>query len=68
MRVVGFLDIIRSEIDDPGKAKAIASRLNDEILLPAQNSGLTEILQRQESSGAIERAKELAVDGEIVST
>jgi hypothetical protein len=65
MMVVGFLDIIRAEIDDPRKAKEIATRLNDEILIPAQNSGLTEILQRQESSGAIERAKDLASSPEI---
>lgn len=66
MMVVGTLDIIDKVLkgDDRQKAKEIAKRMNDDLLLPAQKSGLTEILQRQESTGAVERVALLVEQGE----
>lgn len=59
--VTGFLSIVQSELlGDPAKARQIAKRFNDELLLPVQNIGLTEILKRQESSGDYNRVVELA--------
>lgn len=59
--VTGFLSILQSELsEDPAKAKEIARRFNEELLLPVQNIGLTEILKRQEADGDYNKVVELA--------
>jgi hypothetical protein len=64
--VTGILSILLEELEDnPLKAKAIAMRLNEELLLPVQNIGITEVMKKQEVSGEYNKIMEFAEFTEV---
>lgn len=67
--ITGILLILDKTIpNNPKLAKEIASKVNDELLLPLNTLGITELLKRQEAMGSYNKAMAILQPDEIQET